>query len=75
MLRLGNNTRAGTAGHCFCLGPVRLLSLYILSHLRSACRSVSWVWPSGKAPGWEADDVGSIPRLGSPLFKSCDTVL
>ena len=27
------------------------------------------VWPSGKALGWEADDVGSSPRFGCPLFS------
>ena len=25
------------------------------------------VWPSGKATDWKADDVGSIPRFGSPF--------
>ena len=27
------------------------------------------VWPSGKALGWKADDVGSSPRFGCPLFS------
>ena len=31
------------------------------------------VWPSGKALGWQADDVGSILRFGSSLWTpSCD---
>ena len=29
------------------------------------------VWSGGKALGWKADDIGSIPHFGSFLFKNC----